>query len=73
MVRRQKNNSVNYCIMVLIVIIISIILVTTSLNGKEQENFSPYFETGGCPLNKEWRYLKTYTDQDYYKKHPYIY
>jgi uncharacterized protein YpmB len=70
--RFRKSRSAIKFIIIFIVIIILIILIT-SFNGEEQENFSPYYKTGGCPLDNEWDYLKKYTDQDYYKNNPYIY
>lgn len=60
-----------------IIIIFAIFVIYRFAKGKclcsNQEGFSPYRRTGGCPVRTGWNYLDAYEDQEYYRKYPYIY
>lgn len=43
------------------------------VNMSRSEGYSPYRGTGGCPYKTGMNYLDVYTQEDYYRKHPYVY
>jgi hypothetical protein len=70
---RAKRRLVLY-MFVLVFALAGSLFLANVFNKDEKERYKVYpcFEKSGCPLNKDWRYIKTYTDQDYYERNEFM-
>nr|QBK86532.1 MAG: hypothetical protein LCMAC102_03270 [Marseillevirus LCMAC102] len=59
----------------LFLVLISAFIFVWFLRCKCQNNetYSPYRRTGGCPPRTGHNYLDAYEQEDYYRKYPYVY
>ena len=66
----SSQNTLLWVLVLVVGVFIVWWLLTSSCNS---ESYSPYRDTGGCPICSGKTYLDAYYQSDYYRKYPYIY